>query len=87
MVSGTWAELGLTRAELGPALALPQPVPGAHVKIVETVLRRNPARGAVLTKGNQVEQAFMEQMPLEGAQCANRAGASCSDATFYLWKA
>lgn len=80
MVSRTWAEPG-------PALALPQPVPGGHVKIVETVLRRNPARGAVLTKGNQVEQVFMEQMPLEGAQCANRAGASCSDATFYLWKA
>lgn len=32
MVSRTWAELG-------PALALPQPVPGAHNKIVETVLR------------------------------------------------
>lgn len=41
----------------------------------------------MLTKENQVEQMFTEQMPFETNQQANRVGTSWSDVTPYLWKA
>lgn len=68
---------------LHPVLPLQQKS-GSCSRIVEMVFRWSLVRKAMLTKGNQVEKLFTEQMPFETNHQANRVGTSWPDATCYL---